>query len=201
MRSALELSFPELTDDFPVIRSLVAIQVIRLYTHPDFVVGLTVRQMTDQLYRLIGRHITKKLLAGYCSKIWVAVKNYYPALPPDSIEISIIDMICDKFEENNHRIFLVKVQWIKKAAIFSEFKIICSIPWTGQLNTALLIGFAGNNCRFDNCKQYQSGTLTKLDKINRRGNKAARTVAIEMIQSMPRSKSRIQNHLVDYYYK
>ena len=74
------------------------------------------------------------------------------------------------------------------------------------------MGFAGNIERFENYKQlnaylgidlnrYQSGTLVKHDKINRRGNSFARTVEIEMIKSMLRNQGRINNHLVDYYYK
>lgn len=71
---------------------------------------------------------------------------------------------------------------------------------------------AGNIERFENYKQlnahlgidlnrYQSGTLAKHDKINPRGNSFVRIVEVEMIKSMPRNQSRINNHLIDYYYK
>ena len=212
LRSALELSFPELNDIFPVIRSVVALQMIRKYAHPDYLAGLTVKGMTEQLYRVIGKHITRKLIASYCTKVWTAALNSYPAIAADSIEISIIGMLCDEIEGYNQRVALIKDQLIKKADSFPEFKLISSIPGAGQLNTALLMGFAGNIERFENYKQlnaylgidlnrYQSGTLVKHDKINRRGNSFARTVEIEMIKSMLRNQGRINNHLVDYYYK
>lgn len=80
LRSALELSFPELNDIFPVIRSVVALQMIRKYAHPDYLAGLTVKGMTEQLYRVIGKHITRKLIASYCTKVWTAALTSYPAI-------------------------------------------------------------------------------------------------------------------------
>ena len=72
------------------------------------------------------------------------------------------------------------------------------------------MGFAGNIKPFENYKplnaylgidlnRYQSGTLVKHDKINRRGS--ARTVEVEMIKGMLRNQVKINNHLVDHYYK
>ncbi|WP_223902936.1 IS110 family transposase [Lactobacillus laiwuensis] len=149
LRSALELSFPELfpelNDIFPVIRSVVALQMIRKYTHPDYLAGLTVKGMTEQLYRIIGEHITKKLIASYCTKVWTAALNSYPAIAADSIEISIIGMLCDEIEGYNQRVALIKDQLIKKAASFPEFKLISSIPGARQLNTVLLMGFASQH--------------------------------------------------------
>ena len=128
LRSTLELSFPELNDIFPIIRSVVALQMIRKYAHPDYLAGLTVKGMTEQLYRVIGKAVTKKLIASYCTKVWTAVLNSYPAIAADSIEISIIGMLCDEIEGYNIRVNLIKDQLIKKAANFPEFKLIRSIP-------------------------------------------------------------------------
>ena len=105
----------------------------------------------------------------------------------------IFGMLCDEIEGYNYRVAL-----IKKAARFPEFKLISSIPGVGQLNTALLMGFASNIECFENYKQfnaypgidlnrYQSGTLVKHDKINRCGNSSARTVEVEMIKSKLRN--------------
>ena len=128
LRSTLELSFPELNDIFPIIRSVAALQMIRKYAHPDYLAGLTVKGMTEQLYRVIGKAVTKKLIASYCTKVWTAVLNSYPAIAADSIEISIIGMLCDEIEGYNIRVNLIKDQLIKKAANFPEFKLIRSIP-------------------------------------------------------------------------
>lgn len=64
-------------------------------------------------------------------------------------------MICGKIEEGNHYISLAKVQ-LKKSVTFSEFKLICNIPGTSQLNMALLIELDGDIGRFDNYKQVDA---------------------------------------------
>ena len=118
LRSALELFFPELNDIFPVIRSVVALQMIRKYAHPDYLAGLTVKGMMEQLYRVIGKHITKKLIASYCTKVWTAALTSYPTIAADSIKISIVGMLCDEIEGYSQRVALSKDQLIKKAASF-----------------------------------------------------------------------------------
>lgn len=94
----------------------------------------------------------------------------------------------------------------------NDFKVISSIPGAGQLNSALLLGFTGDFTRFDNYKQlnaflgldlnrYQSGKYIKSDTINRRGSSQGRAVETEMIRSMIRNQNKIQNYIIDYYYK
>ncbi|MCT6866370.1 transposase [Lactobacillus rizhaonensis] len=127
--------------------------MIRKYVYPDYLAVLTVKRMTEQFYRLIGKHIAKKLI---CTKVWTAAFNTYPAIVADSIEISIIGMLCYEIECYNYRVALIKDQLIKKSANFPEFKLISSIPGVGQLNTALLIEFAGNIERFKTYKQLNT---------------------------------------------
>lgn len=77
---------------------------------------------------------------------------------------------------------------------------------------ALLISCIGDVRRFPSYKQLnafigidlhrvQSGGLKKEDHINRRGQSHTRYVIFEMVRSMLRNKSTIDNHIVDYYYK
>lgn len=82
--------------------------MIRKYAHPEYLAGLTVKGMTEQLFRVIGKHITKKLIANYCSKVWTVALNSYPAIAAVSIEISIIGMLCDEIEDYNQRVILIK---------------------------------------------------------------------------------------------
>ena len=49
--------------------------------------------------------------------------------------------------------------------------------------------------------RYQSGKYIKGDTINRRGSNQGRAVETDMIRSMLRNQGKIQNHLIDYYYK
>lgn len=106
----------------------------------------------------------------------------------------------------------LKCELVKQATNTREYSVICSIPGTGQINSALFLGFVGNLNRFSNYKQlnafigidisrYHSGTINKKECINRRGNSYARLVEFEIIRSMLKNQKRIQNHLIDYYYK
>lgn len=106
----------------------------------------------------------------------------------------------------------LKYELVKQATNTREYSVICSIPSTGQINSALFLGFVGNLNRFSNYKQlnafigvdisrYHSGTINKKECINRGGNSYARLVEFEIIRSMLKNQKRIQNHLIDYYYK
>lgn len=52
-----------------------------------------------------------------------------------------------------------------------------------------------------NILRYQSGQRAIRERIGRHGNTKIRVLLYEMIQSMLFNKNRIQNHIVDYYYK
>lgn len=212
LRSLIELSFPELNSIFVNAHSVIALQVFRAYTHPDFLIGLTVKNMTDEVYQAIGKYIKRSLIEIYCSKIWLAAKDSYPAIEADDPLILLISNYCDEIEMYNMQIERDKKELIRRASKLREFKLITSIPGVGQLNTALLLGFTGNFDRFPTYKQlnaylgidlnrYQSGKFEKQDKINRRGSSQARYVESNMIRSMLRNQARIENHIVDYYYK
>ena len=80
------------------------------------------------------------------------------------------------------------------------------------MSTALLLGFTGDLNRFSTYKQlnaylgvylnrYQSGKFEKRDKINRRGSSQGWYIESSMIRSMLRNQARINNHIIDYYYK
>lgn len=76
----------------------------------------------------------------------------------------------------------------------------------------MLLGFTGDLNRFSTYKQlnaflgvdlnrYQSGKFEKRDKINRPGSSQGRYIESNMIRSMLRNQARINNHILDYYYK
>ncbi|MDB6231081.1 transposase, partial [Lactobacillus amylovorus] len=154
----------------------------------------------------------KDVIQSYCAQVWLAAKDSYPAVPADSLEIEIISEYCDEIESYNKEIAYIQSKLIKTAVGLDDFKVISSIPGAGQLNSALLLGFTGDIARFDNYKQlnaflgldlnrYQSDKYGKGDTINRRGSSQGRAVETDMIRSMLRNQGKIQNHLVDYYYK
>lgn len=208
LRSSLELTFPELNQIFKNAYAVLALQVFRMYCHPDFLVGLT----PTRVYQSVSRRIHKDVIQSYCAQVWLAAKDSYPAVPANSLEIEIISEYCDEIESYNKEIAYIQNKLIKTAVGLDDFKVISSIPGAGQLNSALLLGFTGDIARFDNYKQlnaflgldlnrYQSGKYIKGDTINRRGSSQGRAVETDMIRSMLRNQGKIQNHLIDYYYK
>ena len=212
LRSSLELTFPELNQIFKNAYAVLALQVFRMYCHPDFLVGLTLKEMTTRVYQSVSRRIHKDVIQSYCAQVWLAAKDSYPAVPANSLEIEIISEYCDEIESYNKEIAYIQNKLIKTAVGLDDFKVISSIPGAGQLNSALLLGFTGDIARFDNYKQlnaflgldlnrYQSGKYIKGDTINRRGSSQGRAVETDMIRSMLRNQGKIQNHLIDYYYK
>ena len=212
LRSSLELTFPELNQIFKNAYAVLALQVFRMYCHPDFLAGLTLKEMTTRVYQSVSRRIHKDVIQSYCAQVWLAAKDSYPAVPANSLEIEIISEYCDEIESYNKEIAYIQNKLIKTAVGLDDFKVISSIPGTGQLNSALLLGFTGDIARFDNYKQlnaflgldlnrYQSGKYIKGDTINRRGSSQGRAVETDMIRSMLRNQGKIQNHLIDYYYK
>lgn len=136
----------------------------------------------------------------------------YPAQPANSFLTNQIHSYCEEIQRYNQAHDLLKRQLITYAKTFPEFKLIASIPGAGEISTALLLGFTGKIARFPSYKQLnayvgidlrrtQSGGLKEADRINRRGQSSARYIMFEMIRSMFRNKARIDNHIVDYYYK
>ena len=124
--------------------------------------------MTNRGYQAVNKRIYKDVIQNYCAQVWLTAKNSYPAVPVDSLEVEIISEYCDEIENYNKEIAYIQNKLIKTAASLDNFKFISSIPGAGQLNSALLLGFAGDISRFDNYKQlnvflgldlnrYQSG--------------------------------------------
>lgn len=89
---------------------------------------------------------------------------------------------------------------------------MASIPGLGQLTSALILAELGDIRRFKTNKQlnafigidirrYQSGTIYKKDRIQKRGNKRARVILYYAVQNFLKHQKYIDNHVIDYYYK
>ena len=93
-----------------------------------------------------------------------------------------------------------------------EFTILTSIPGIGELSAALIISEVGDIHRFSKANKmnayigidirtYQSGTLQKRERINKRGNARARMIFFFVVRNMLKTQKTAPNHIVDYYYK
>ena len=132
--------------------------------------------MTNRVYQSVSRRIHKNVIQSYCAQVWLAVKDSYPAVPANSLEIEIISEYCDEIENYNKEIAYIQSRLIKTAIGLNDFKVISSIPGADQVNSALLLGVSGDLARFDNYKQlnaflgldlnrYQSEKYIKGDTI------------------------------------
>lgn len=106
----------------------------------------------------------------------------------------------------------IKQRLLVLAEEFEEFKIIKSIPGIGDLTAIMIIGELGDIKSFDSHKQlnayvgidikrYQSGKTHFKDKINKRGNKHARSLFYLIIKNFLLGQRLFKNHIIDYYYK
>ena len=84
LRSHLELIFPELNRIFKIAYAVLALQIFRMYCHPEFLLGLSLTTIVSQS---VSRRIHKDVIENYCSQVWLAAKDSYPAVTADSIEI------------------------------------------------------------------------------------------------------------------
>lgn len=212
LHAALDQTFPELNDIFNPIRSVLGLTFVSLFPHPDFLIGYIPGTMAKQIISSVSHKIRSDLIVRRCKEVWQAGQLSYPAQSADSFIISQIHSYCEEIQQYNQAHDLLKRQLINYAKTFPEFKLITSIPGAGEISTALLLGFTGKIARFPSYKQLnayvgidlrriQSGGFKEADRINRRGQSSARYIMFEMIRSMLRNKARIDNHIVDYYYK
>lgn len=65
LRSSLELTFPELNQIFKNAYAVLALQMFRMYGHPDFLVGLTLKEMTNRVYQSVSRLTHKDVIQSY----------------------------------------------------------------------------------------------------------------------------------------
>lgn len=213
LHSKLELTFRDLNDILIPLPSVLNLILIKMFPHPDFLLGIDFSKTIEHLYLLLKKKVTKKIITQRVMQIKKAAQLAYPAVSASSYEIDIIREYCNELQDMNEKENLLVSQIIKEAFKFKEYRLICSIPGVGQLTGGLFLGFVGNLKRFKSYKQLnafvgidvtrrQSGiTLNKQDRINKRGNSKARAALFEIIRSMLRNQRKIQNHIIDYYYQ
>lgn len=212
IRRGLELSFPEMNKLFNPITSTLALTFIRLFPHPDALMGMTRTKLKNLILKSTNKKISQNIALEKAEYLLKVSQLSYPAIDMNDAEIShtlfLVDTLEDYKQEKNN----LKKQLIKLVKELPEFDCLVSIPGIGELTLALFIGQIGCIKRFDSAKKvnafvgidirrYQSGQKAMREHIGRHVNTKARVLLYEMIQSMLFNKNRIKNHIVDYYYK
>lgn len=210
--TALQQTFPEEEQLFISRVSKLALNVILLFPHPDFVKKFSRTRLKNKLISETDKKLSQAKGLKYAEKLLAFAQISYPAADADSIQVQEVQYYCRQLIElTNQKEALIR-QMTKIAQELPAFEIYTSIPGIGSSTAAQLIGELGDLTRFDNSnqinayigidiKRYQSGGYQRQDHINKRGNPHARALVYLIVRNMIRQKAAAPNHIVDYYYR
>lgn len=212
LHNAIQQTFPELEHLFTSRVSKLALNIIVLMPHPDFVRSVSQTKLKNTLMKKTDKKLSKTKALKRAQKLLHFASVSYPSAESNSIQVDevryyarqLINLIQEKEA-------LVK-QLKSLAQTLPEFEIMTSFPGIGDQTAAELIGELGNIRRFANNRKlnayigidlnrYQSGTYTRPDHINKRGDAHARSILFFTIGNMIRQQAAAPNHIVDYYYR
>ncbi|PCF70690.1 hypothetical protein B4W71_11970 [Staphylococcus delphini] len=210
LKERLSQVFPSLQDLVKHNYNIPNLKLINLFAHPQFILNMT----KQQLKKLIKQHnnCTKTYLEELTIKLIEWAQNTYIIVHE---EHPLVEEIKDITEDlirliGRKKNYVAKLK--KLCADQKLYHVLLSINGVGEQNAALLTGELGNIDRFETNKQlnafvgidivrYESGTIYKKDRINRRGSSVARKILYQMVELFIMNQHRQQNHICDYYYK
>lgn len=210
--TALQQTFPEEERLFASRVSRLALNVILLYPHPDFVKGLSRTRLKNQLIANTDKNLSKAKGLKYAGKLLEFTRLSYPAANADSIQVEEVRYYCRQLMALTQEKATLINQLKSLAQPLPAFDIYTSMPGIGDLTAAQLLGELGDITRFDNANQinafigidlnrYQSGGYQRQDHINKRGDPYGRALVYMLVRNMIRQKAAAPNHIVDYYYR
>jgi transposase len=192
--------------------SKLALNVILLYPHPDFVRGISRTRLKNKLMSETDKRLSKMKGLKYAEKLLRLANNSHPAADKDSVQVQEVRYYCRQLIELIKQQETLNKDMITAAEAIPESALYASAPGVALQSASRLIGELGDIRRFDNANQlnayvgidlnrYQSGQYTRQDHINKRGNPHARALTYLIVRNMIRAKHSAPNHIVDYYYK
>lgn len=210
--TALEQTFPEEEQLFKSRVSKLALNIILLFPHPDFVHGLSRTKLKNKLMSQTDKRLSKTKGLKYAEKLIKYAQISYPATDVDSIQVQEVQYYCRQLIDLTKQKELLIGQMKILSESLPTYQIFISMPGIGLLTAAQLLGELGDITRFDNANQlnayigidlnrYQSGQYRRQDHINKRGNPHARALVYLIVRNMIRQQAAAPNHIVDYYYQ
>lgn len=153
IRRGLELSFPEMNKLFNPITSTLALTFIRLFPHPDALMGMTRTKLKNLILKSTNKKISQNIALEKAEYLLKVSQLSYPSIDMNDAEIShtlfLVDTLEDYKQEKNN----LKKQLIRLVKELPEFDCLVSIPDIGELTLALFIGQIGCLKRFDSAKK------------------------------------------------
>lgn len=207
LHTVLQLTFPELETLFTNRLSKLALNLVELFPHPAYLVGLSQTKVKN----LLKKNTDKKALAKAQTLLSLA-QNSYPAESGQSISVQKVVYYAQQLKQLLTTKEQLAAQLIEAAKQTEEFDLYQSIPGIDELSAGLIIGELGDIRRFSSHKQlnafvsvdtrrYQSGKYIVQEHMNKHGNPKARKNLYFIMMNMIRQQAAAPNHIVDYYYK
>lgn len=212
LHNALQQTFPELEHLFASRVSKLALNVIELFPHPELVSCLSQTKLKNILMKNTDKRISKVKALRRAQELLHFASVSYPAASADSVQVDEVRYYARTLINLTLQKEHLAKQLSELARTLPEFRIMTSFPGIGDLTAAELIGELGDIRRFSNNRKlnayigidlnrYQSGTYTRQDHINKRGDAHARSILFFTIRNMVRQQAAAPNHIVDYYYR
>lgn len=212
LHSELQYTFPGIEEIYKDNLSQYVLKILERYPHPDYVTGNSRTKIKNFIKKQTKKRMSDQQAVDKAEWIQNCAKNSYSIVNKDSFRVKQVRKRIRNIDRLLTEKKAIRQDLISEASVLSDFSILESIPGIGELTSALLLAELGDIQRFKTNKQlnafvgidirrYQSGTIYKKDRIQKRGNKRARMILYYTIQNMIKRQKYIDNHIIDYYYK
>lgn len=212
LHAVLQQTFPELKKLFSSRLSKLTLNVVALFPHPDLVNGFSRTKIKNILLKSTAKKLSNAKALRRAKELIHYANISYPAYGADSIQVTEVRYYAKMLYELTIQAEKTNQQLVAEAKNLPEFDVMTSMPGIGPLTASELIGEVGDVRRFTNNRKlnayvgvdlnrYQSGTYTRQDHLNKRGDAKARAVLYVAVDNMIKQQAAAPNHIVDYYYR
>ena len=212
LHTALQLTFPELGTLFTNRLSKLALNLVELFPHPDYLAHLSQNKLKNVLKKNTDKKISNQKALAKAQTLLSLAQNSYLAESIQSISVQKVVYYARQLKQLLMTKEQLTKQLVETAKQTIEFGFYQSIPGIGELSAGLIIGELGDIRRFSTHKQlnafvgvdtrrYQSGKYIAQEHMNKHGNPKARKNLYFIMMNMIRQQAAASNHIVDYYYK
>ena len=212
LHTALQLTFPELGTLFTNRLSKLALNLVELFPHPDYLAHLSQNKLKNVLKKNTDKKISNQKALAKAQTLLSLAQNSYLAESIQSISVQKVVYYARQLKQLLMTKEQLTKQLVETAKQTIEFGFYQSIPGIGELSAGLIIGELGDIRRFSTHKQlnafvgvdtrrYQSGKYIAQEHMNKHGNPKARKNLYFIMMNMIRQQAAAPNHIVDYYYK
>lgn len=212
LHAVLQKVFPELENLYAGSLSKFALNLIEKYPHPNIVLKSSRTKIKNQILLSTKKKLSQEQARNKAEELIEMARQSYPSVDEKHFSVMKVQIRVQMIRDSLEMKELLAKKMIALATELTEFHVLTSIPGIGNLSAALIISELGDIHRFAtsnklnayvgiDIRTYQSGTIQKRDRINKRGNARARMILFFVVRNMLRKQKVSPNHIVDYYYK